>query len=163
MDSKQPKKIPGMWRFPTDPDRCCIYRVPSSLRDINPEAYTPQLVLIGPLHLSLKSQALKSLDLGDDITYTKSMGYLNMEEHKKIYLSGFAARVEGEYTIDGFKRMIKKDEEIIRTSYQESIAWIQSQEFVEMVLHKSILIIELILSKTKIGLGRQEIISWMEA
>ncbi|KAG2260951.1 hypothetical protein Bca52824_080245 [Brassica carinata] len=151
MDSKQPKKIPGMWRFPTDPDRCCIYRVPSSLRDINPEAYTPQLVLIGPLHLSLKSQALKSLDLGDDITYTKSMGYLNMEEHKKIYLSGFAARVEGEYTIDGFKRMIKKDEEIIRTSYQESIAWIQSQEFVEMVLHDSVFIIEFILRATNIG------------
>ena len=41
--------------------------------------------------------------------------------------------------------------------------WIESRQSVEMVLHKSILIIELILSKTKIGLGRQEIISWMEA
>ncbi|CAN7085547.1 unnamed protein product [Brassica oleracea var. botrytis] len=53
------KPVPGMWRFPTNPDLCCIYRVPDCLREVNPKAYTPQLVLIGPLHRSLKSHALK--------------------------------------------------------------------------------------------------------
>ncbi|CAL9240090.1 unnamed protein product, partial [Arabidopsis halleri] len=111
------KPAPGMWRFPRDPDLCCIYRVPNCLRQVNPEAYTPQLVLIGPLHHSLKSQALMSRG---DITNTKSMGYLNMEELKKVYLVEFAQRVEGKKTIDGFRRIIEEDEDIIRASYSES-------------------------------------------
>ncbi|CAN6805145.1 unnamed protein product [Brassica oleracea] len=146
MDVNQPREMyPGMWRYPMNPDFCCIYRVPNRLREVNPEPYTPQLVLIGPLHHSVKSQALKALYLGDDITYTKSMAYLDMEEHKKTYLAEFAARIEGETTIDELRRMIKEEEETIRASYQESTAWIQSPEFVEMVLHDSVFIIEFIL------------------
>ncbi|KAF3576096.1 hypothetical protein DY000_02032253, partial [Brassica cretica] len=118
-----------------NPEFCCIYRVPNRLREVNPEPYTPQLVLIGPLHHSVKY----------DITYTKSMAYLDMEEHKKTYLAEFAARIEGETTIDELRRMIKEEEETIRASYQESTAWIQSPEFVEMVLHDSVFIIEFIL------------------
>ncbi|XP_013636352.1 PREDICTED: UPF0481 protein At3g47200-like [Brassica oleracea var. oleracea] len=146
MDVNQPREMyPGMWRYPMNPEFCCIYRVPNRLREVNPEPYTPQLVLIGPLHHSVKSQALKALYLGDDITYTKSMAYLDMEEHKKTYLAEFAARIEGETTIDELRRMIKEEEETIRASYQESTAWIQSPEFVEMVLHDSVFIIEFIL------------------
>ncbi|XP_031282065.1 uncharacterized protein LOC116140590 [Pistacia vera] len=33
-----------------DARQCCIYRVPKDLRSVNEEAYTPQLVSIGPLH-----------------------------------------------------------------------------------------------------------------
>ncbi|VVB15006.1 unnamed protein product [Arabis nemorensis] len=109
-----------MWRFPTVPDKYCIYRGPQRLRRVNPEAYTPQLVLIGPLHHSLKSQALESLG---DITKTTIMGYLNMEEYKKIYLAKFAERVDGENTIDGFRRIIEEDRERIRiydVYYKES-------------------------------------------
>lgn len=73
------------------------------------------------------------------------MGYLNMEEHKKTYLAEFAARVEGEKTIDRFRRIIKEEEEAIRACYSESTAWIRSPEFVEMVLHDSVFIIEFLL------------------
>ncbi|KAF3575842.1 hypothetical protein DY000_02032126 [Brassica cretica] len=131
-----------MWRYPKNLDRCCIYRVPDCMREVKPEAYTPQLVLIGPLHRPLKFQALKALDRGDDITYTKSIDYLNMEQHKKYYLAAFAERFEGEEIIDGFRRMIEEEEEKIRESYSESTAWIKSSEFVEMVLHDSVFIIE---------------------
>ncbi|WZY87550.1 hypothetical protein YC2023_044285 [Brassica napus] len=149
-----------MWRYPRNLDSCCIYRVPDCIREVKPEAYTPQLVLIGPLHRPLKFQDLKALDRGDDITYTTSMKYLYMEEHKKIYLAAFAARFEGEKTIDRFnrifeeeeeniidrfKRIIEEEEENIRESYSESMAWIKSSEFVEMVLHDSVFIIESIL------------------
>ncbi|XP_024012914.1 UPF0481 protein At3g47200 [Eutrema salsugineum] len=135
--------VPGMWRFPTNPNLCCIYRVPECLREVNPKAYTPQLVLIGPLHRSLRSQALKSRG---DITKTKSMGYLNTEAHKKIYLAEFAKRVEGKKrVVEGFRRMIEEDEDMIRASYSESTAWIESQEFVDMVLYDSVFIIELML------------------
>ncbi|XP_009138832.1 UPF0481 protein At3g47200 [Brassica rapa] len=135
---------PGMWQYPTNPNLCCIYRVPNCLREVNPEAYTPQLVLIGPLHHSLKSQARQSLG-----PYTKSMGYLNMEKHKKIYLAGFARRFEGRMTIDGFRRMIKEEEATVRASYSESTNWIQSQEFVEMVMLDSVFIMEFILRTTE--------------
>ncbi|CAF2264828.1 hypothetical protein HID58_013965 [Brassica napus] len=149
-----------MWRYPRNLDSCCIYRVPDCIREVKPEAYTPQLVLIGPLHRPLKFQDLKALDRGDDITYTTSMKYLYMEEHKKIYLAAFAARFEGKKTIDRFnrifeeeeeniidrfKRIIEEEEENIRESYSESTAWIKSSEFVEMVLHDSVFIIESIL------------------
>ncbi|KAG7548064.1 hypothetical protein ISN44_As12g032710 [Arabidopsis suecica] len=140
-------RFPGMWRFPRDTENCCIYRVPNSIRSINPEAYTPQLLLIGPLHHSLKSQAVKSLG---DITNTKSTGYLNMEEHKKIYLANFSQRFRGDHNIiDDFRRMIIKDEEKIRASYSESTDWIKSQEFVNMILHDCVFIVELMVKTSK--------------
>ncbi|VVB06390.1 unnamed protein product [Arabis nemorensis] len=117
--STESTDYPGMWQVPTIPKHCCIYRVPNSIRRVNPEAYTPQLVLIGPLNHSLKSQALKCRG---DVTNAKSMGYLNMEAHKKFYLAEFAKRVDEEKTIDGFRRMIKADEDMIRASYSESTA-----------------------------------------
>ncbi|VVB06384.1 unnamed protein product [Arabis nemorensis] len=142
LDLESDKPVPGMWRFPTHRDLCCIYRVPNSMRRENPEAYTPQMVLIGPLHHSLKYQAHKSRG---DITKANSMAYLNMEEHKKIYLAEFAKRVEGKKTIDGFRKIIEEDETIIRATYSESTAWIESPEFVEMILHDSVFIIEFIM------------------
>jgi hypothetical protein len=45
--------LEGLKELPPQNDRadeCCIYRVPNSLRDRNPEAYTPQLISIGPFH-----------------------------------------------------------------------------------------------------------------
>ncbi|KAL0866176.1 hypothetical protein Bca101_045294 [Brassica carinata] len=125
------------------------HRVPDCLREVNPKAYTPQLVLIGPLHRSLKFQALKSRG---DITKAKSLGYLNTEVHKKIYLVEFTKRVEGNKVVEELRRKIKEDigiytidEDLIRASYSESTAWIGSSDFVEMILHDSIFIIELML------------------
>lgn len=136
------ESTPGMWWFPTNPEHRCIYRVPDRLRRVNPEAYTPQLLLIGPLHHSLKFQALNSRG---DITNTKLMGYLNMEEHKKIYLARFSERLAGQKTIDELRRRIKEEEDIIRASYSESTAWIESPKFVDMILHDSVFIIEFLL------------------
>ncbi|EFH55317.1 predicted protein [Arabidopsis lyrata subsp. lyrata] len=107
MNLKRP--FPGMWRFPTNPEICCIYRVPDCPRSVNPEAYTPQLLLIGPLNHSLKSQAFKS---PGDVTYTMSTGYLNMEECKKIYLAEFTRRVVGgENTIKLILRTLERGRE----------------------------------------------------
>ncbi|WZZ48545.1 hypothetical protein YC2023_048652 [Brassica napus] len=41
---------------------CCFYRVPNWLRRVNPEAYTPQMLLLGPLQHS-KSLELSKTDL----------------------------------------------------------------------------------------------------
>ncbi|KAL1198720.1 hypothetical protein V5N11_002983 [Cardamine amara subsp. amara] len=132
---------PGKWRFLTNPDYCSIYRVPNSIRRVNPEAYTPQLVLIGPLNHSLKSLAYKSLG---DITNTKSTGYLNMEEYKKIYLEKFKQEV-GDLAICMYRRIIEDDEAKIRECYSESTAWIKSPDFVEMILHNCVFVLQFIL------------------
>ncbi|ESQ37461.1 hypothetical protein EUTSA_v10003109mg [Eutrema salsugineum] len=120
------KPVPGMWRFPTYIDLCCIYRVPNSLRQSR-----------------------------GDITNTKSMDYLNMEEHKKIYLAEFEKSVQGKKTIDSFRRMIEEDEDMIRASYSESTAWIESPEFVEMIMHDAVFILELMLRRDLILLENQ--------
>ncbi|EOA25986.1 hypothetical protein CARUB_v10019375mg [Capsella rubella] len=135
------ESAPGMWWFPTNPEHRCIYRVPHRLRRVSPEAYTPQLLLIGPLHHSLKFQAFSR----GDITNTKLIGYLNMEEHKKIYLARFSERLKGEKTIDELRGTIEQNEDIIRASYSESTAWIESPKFVDMILHDSVFILEFLL------------------
>jgi len=35
---------------PPSTDECCIYKVPSKLRKLNEDAYTPTVVSIGPFH-----------------------------------------------------------------------------------------------------------------
>ncbi|KAL1215382.1 hypothetical protein V5N11_030447 [Cardamine amara subsp. amara] len=148
--------FPGKWRFPTSINNCCIYRVPNSMRSINPEAYTPQLVLLGPLNYTLISQASKSRG---DITNTKSTGYLNMQEYKKIYLTKFTERatiqLRQETSIDDFRRKIEGDETKIRESYSESTAWINSQDFMDMILNDCIFILEHILRVTLRSVGRE--------
>lgn len=52
-------KIPGLWSSSVTSGYCCIYRVPDRLRKVNPEAYTPQMLLIGPLHHSKKDEAFE--------------------------------------------------------------------------------------------------------
>ncbi|KAL1194855.1 hypothetical protein V5N11_020070 [Cardamine amara subsp. amara] len=148
--------FPGKWRFPTSINNCCIYRVPNSMRSINPEAYTPQLVLLGPLNYTLISQASKSRG---DITNTKSTGYLNMQEYKKIYLKKFTERatiqLRQETSIDDFRRKIEGDEKQIRESYSESTAWINPKDFMDMILNDCIFILEHILRVTLRSVGRE--------
>ncbi|CAE6076140.1 unnamed protein product [Arabidopsis arenosa] len=130
---------PGMWRLPTNPRRCCIYRVPTSLREISNEAYTPRLVLIGPLHHALKAESRRSLRNTLD---AKSIDYLNTEEIKKLYLSEFSGMLPrlGK-TIDQFIKTIQQQEQAIRDSYSESTSWINSREFCDMILSDAVFIL----------------------
>ncbi|XP_075661295.1 UPF0481 protein At3g47200-like [Castanea sativa] len=99
----------------------CIYKVPHYLRKLNEEAYTPQVISIGPLHH--KNERLKA-----------------MEEHKERFFKGFRERskIELEYLVD----IIKKLEERIRGCYAETID-LDSNTFVKMVLVDASYIIEL--------------------
>ncbi|CAL8121106.1 unnamed protein product [Prunus armeniaca] len=71
----------GKVRVLDQPDKWCIYRVPSKLRKVNEAAYTPQLLSIGPFHHG--KPELK-----------------DMETHKKIYYENFLARWTIELDID---------------------------------------------------------------
>lgn len=52
-------EIPGLWPSSFSKEYCCIYRVPNRLRKVNPEAYTPQMLLLGPLQHCKKAEALE--------------------------------------------------------------------------------------------------------
>ncbi|CAL9235271.1 unnamed protein product [Arabidopsis halleri] len=135
-DSSSETEIPGLWHSSFSNEHCCIYRVPNRLRGVNPEAYTPQMILIGPLHHNKKAQALELSK-----TDSRYLDYMNMEIHKKKYLNDIA-NIHGQKTIDDFRKIIKRDEKPLRESYAESTDWIKSPEFVEMMLLDSVFILK---------------------
>ena len=53
----------------------CICRVPSRIRDVKPEAYTPRMVVIGPLHRSRKSTANDDAGTSINPWYVKHKTY----------------------------------------------------------------------------------------
>ncbi|KAK0583433.1 hypothetical protein LWI29_036903 [Acer saccharum] len=105
---------------------CCIYKVPQYLRKINEEAYTPSLISIGPLHYAREE-------------------LMGMESQKKRYWSEFSKRVNAE-NLKEMKTYIIDQEKHIRDHY--SIASkLESSEYVAMILHDAVFIIELFLRK----------------
>jgi len=52
----------------------CIYRVPSQLREVNPEAYRPRMLLIGPLTHSKKPKVHTDSRYAD-IAWTTFVAY----------------------------------------------------------------------------------------
>ncbi|XP_021827652.1 UPF0481 protein At3g47200-like [Prunus avium] len=102
---------------------CCIYRVPKRLRHVNENAYTPQVVSIGPFHHGKKS--LKA-----------------MEEHKKRYLQDFLRRTN--VSMEDIVKRIRDQEARVRSSYAETIEF-SVDEFVRIILVDATFVIELLL------------------
>ncbi|KAM7274873.1 hypothetical protein ACFE04_016739 [Oxalis oulophora] len=100
---------------------CCIRDIPKNLRDVNPTAYTPQLISIGPLHRTRPELA-------------------NMEKHKFYYARNFLDRTQKQKVL--FVNFIKEREQSIRRSYIKP-SDLGSREYVEMILLDSFFIFEL--------------------
>ncbi|XP_030534127.1 UPF0481 protein At3g47200-like [Rhodamnia argentea] len=107
--------------LPVVSTECCIYRVPEKLRRANEEAYTPQVVSIGPFHRDKPVLQLR-------------------EEIKLRYLKGFLSQIEDDLL--ACTRMIKRSEDRIRQCYQESLNQ-SREEFVEMILVDAVFVVEL--------------------
>ncbi|XP_021835110.2 UPF0481 protein At3g47200-like [Spinacia oleracea] len=105
--------------------KCCIYRVPRTLRNVNLSAYKPWLISIGPLHYGTKSLQ-------------------GLQEQKLRYLQNFLRRNE-EKTLKDYLKAIKEWEIDARECYIENIT-LSSDEFVEMMLLDSCFIIEFFLN-----------------
>ena len=101
--------------------QCRIYKVPHPLRKWNEEAYTPQVVSIGPFHH--KNERLKA-----------------MEEHKERYFRSFVKRsaIKLEYLVG----IIREMEDSIRGCYEQTID-LNSDGFVKMILVDASFILEL--------------------
>ncbi|KAJ4705221.1 hypothetical protein OWV82_022028 [Melia azedarach] len=103
---------------------CCIFKVPKDLRKIKEEAYTPQVVSIGPLHYNKKE-------------------LIDMEIQKIRYQREFNKRIEKE-TWQELVKYIKNQEQYICNCYQEMPKF-GKDDFIIMILYDAIFIIELFL------------------
>ncbi|KAM3750298.1 hypothetical protein ACB098_04G026600 [Castanea mollissima] len=101
--------------------QCRIYKASHPLRKWNEEAYTPQVVSIGPFHH--KNERLKA-----------------MEEHKERYFRSFMnpSKINLEYLVGRIKEM----EESIRGCYEKTIN-LNSDRFVKMILVDASFILQL--------------------
>ncbi|XP_041006695.1 UPF0481 protein At3g47200-like isoform X2 [Juglans microcarpa x Juglans regia] len=108
-------------RRPLRPGECCIYTVPHHLRKLNEEAYTPQVISIGPFHHG--NEKLQNI----------------LEEYKVRYLEDFMGRAQT--NLENLVRIVKGLEERIRQCYAETIE-LDSDEFVKMILLDAAFIIE---------------------
>lgn len=103
----------------------CIYKVPTSMRNVNKEAYTPKVVSIGPLHRG--GEGLKA-----------------MEQEKLRYLQSFLNRAYLE--MEDIVKSLRKREEEVRNCYSEKVE-LRSDEFVKMILLDGCFILELLLRR----------------
>ncbi|KAL0007606.1 hypothetical protein SO802_009108 [Lithocarpus litseifolius] len=112
-----------------DPN-CCIYKVPKRLRNVKNAAYTPKLILLGPVHHNREEPEDTKI----------------METLKKRYFKKFFSRTKKiqEY----FEKIVEKNKDKVRHCYAEEITLPEGKNFVDMILLDSIFIIELFLRST---------------
>ncbi|KAL5721378.1 hypothetical protein ACHQM5_005030 [Ranunculus cassubicifolius] len=115
------KKLNGV---PPTPSNCSIYRVPERLRTVNEDAYTPQLVSIGPLHHG--KQNLQA-----------------MERQKWQYMRDFICRTPSpEMALEECGKSILGLKQKAIDCYSETIHF-ESHIFIEMMLVDGCFILEL--------------------
>ncbi|KAK4270256.1 hypothetical protein QN277_023315 [Acacia crassicarpa] len=105
------EKIQDYGDGPLSPDYC-IYRVPSRIRALKKEAYTPTIVSIGPFHHG--NERLQ-----------------DMERQKYILFKRFIERAK--LGLDDLVHRVKHLEPEVRTSYSETIE-LSTQELVTLIL-----------------------------
>ncbi|XP_035548742.1 UPF0481 protein At3g47200-like [Juglans regia] len=99
---------------------CCIYKIPTGIRKLNMEAYTPEVISIGPFH-----HGSKRLE--------------TMEKLKLKYFKRFLQRIA--FKVEILVNEIKLHEERVRGCYAESIK-LNSDDFVKLILVDGSFIIE---------------------
>ncbi|CAO2824709.1 unnamed protein product [Amaranthus hypochondriacus] len=105
--------------------KCCIYKVPRTLRNVNFRAYKPCLISIGPLNYGHKRLQ-------------------GMQEQKLRYLQNFLRRNE-EKSLKDYLKALKDWEKDARDCYIEKIN-LSSDLFLEMLLLDGCFIIEFFLN-----------------
>ena len=111
----------------------CIYKVPKSIRKVNPKAYTPKLVSIGPIHHGKRK--LKQ-----------------MEQEKQRYSELFWTRVSissPDAWKARYKDYLEVNEKNIRLCYSEEYPELSRDKFVDMILLDTVFIMELFLKKSE--------------
>ncbi|KAM7267746.1 hypothetical protein ACFE04_009912 [Oxalis oulophora] len=105
----------------------CIQMIPKNRRELNPEAYTPQVISIGPLH-------------------HRRPHLVSMQNLKLHYAKSFLERTNKPKAF--FVKFIQLHEEKIRSFYESEPCELDSRSYVEMILLDSFFILELIISQS---------------
>ncbi|XP_075667500.1 UPF0481 protein At3g47200-like [Castanea sativa] len=106
-------------------DECHIYRVPDHLRKWNGEAYTPQVISIGPYHHNKEN-------------------FQKMDKNKVRYFKSFMQRAKNEINLENLVTTIREMEDIIRHCYVDTVQ-LQRDDFVKMIMLDATFILELFL------------------
>ncbi|KAL0007608.1 hypothetical protein SO802_009110 [Lithocarpus litseifolius] len=122
-----------------DPD-CSIYKVPKRLRNVKDAAYTPKLILIGPVHHNREEPENMKI----------------METMKKRYFNKFFSRTRKSQ--EEFEKIVEENKDRIGHCYAEDITLPEGKNFVDMILLDSIFIIELFLRSTEAKEGGKDYI-----
>ncbi|KAK7395166.1 hypothetical protein VNO78_15712 [Psophocarpus tetragonolobus] len=101
---------------------CCIYKVPSHIRRLNEDAYTPKVVSIGPFH------------------HNTNPLLHSMERHKLIYCKAFLERTETNW--DKWIHYIEEVQLEFRSCYSDTLEF-SKEELVKIIFVDSGFILEL--------------------
>lgn len=114
-------------------EKLSIFRVPPQVSKLNPNAYSPQLVSIGPFH--------------------NGKAHLQpMEEHKYRALCNFLRR--SETSVEDYVSSLKLVSDQLMDSYEElDKVWKDENRFVELMLLDGCFLLEVLRAKSKICLG----------
>ncbi|KAJ4869851.1 Uncharacterized protein Rs2_48576 [Raphanus sativus] len=104
-------------------NKCCIYKVPNKLRRLNPDAYSPRVMSIGPFHHG--KEELQA-----------------MEEHKYRYLQSFLTRTS--FSLEQLVGVARTWEAKARSCYAEDVE-LNSDEFVKMLVVDGSFLVEFFL------------------
>ncbi|CAN1252409.1 UPF0481 protein At3g47200 [Linum perenne] len=127
MEAKMKGADPTLLKTSAGRESCCIFRIPQTLIEINPKAYHPTTVSIGPYH-----HGKPHLE--------------TIQQHKWRFLAAIVDRMQIHGGINCLSQLfsaVAEVEDEIRDSYSESTANFGSREFVEMIVLDGCFIIEL--------------------
>ena len=105
---------------------CCIYRAPYDLRKLNEDAYTPEVVSIGPLHY-------------------RNPKLQNMERYKLTYLKSFIERAENSTSGTSLGNLVTAAQELssrVRRCYSEAFE-LSEEDLIRVIIMDAGFIIEL--------------------
>ncbi|XP_059651956.1 UPF0481 protein At3g47200-like [Cornus florida] len=117
------------------PRERCIFKVHEKLRKLNPDAYEPAILAIGPYHRG-------------------KINLQGMEEVKLQYLKSLLVRKE-ETSAERYVLAMRELEEKARKCYAEPVG-LTSDEFVDMMLLDGCFIIELFLKLTDVAIDEND-------
>ena len=112
-------------------EEICMYHVPVHIRQVNEDAYTPQVICIGPIHQKNENQAMKDLK----------------RRYFKQFLNRVLPNVEGEQFQKEILSTIKDCEVEIRNCYEDDSFELckDPKEFLKMIQWDVVFILELFL------------------
>ncbi|XP_042389852.1 UPF0481 protein At3g47200-like [Zingiber officinale] len=111
----------NLWRT----EKPTIFRVPEIIREADREAYEPNLISLGPYHRGVPRLQ-------------------TMEKIKPQYLHSFLRRTNPPKSKDDCRNYIKKEELRVRSAYSE-VFKMDSDRFVDMMLHDGCFVVEFLL------------------